>query len=204
MTENDRRAFYDILDAVNDLTIMPNGKDLERMKKILFANLLDYPLNVIASALNAHCRAEKFFPMLADIIKQIEGTPEERAALAWSLVMKAKRKYRLRKAIKFPSPAIHFAIEKMGGWEKVYWSVDDSNENFKAAEFQRFFKIGEKISSWNGENGKVKVCSYFPSEEEIYALRKGKKIKREIFDVENDKIINVNENLKQLYPQKNN
>ena len=204
MTENDRRAFYDILDAVNDLTIMPNGKDLERMKKILFANLLEYPLNVIASALNAHCRAEKFFPMLADIIKQIEGTPEERAALAWSLVMKAKRKYRLRKAIKFPSPAIHFAIEKMGGWEKVYWSVDDSNENFKAAEFQRFFKIGEKISSWNGENGKVKVCSYFPSEEEIYALRKGKKIKREIFDVENDKIINVNENLKQLYPQKNN
>ena len=200
MTENDRRAFYDILDAVNDLTIMPNGKDLERMKKILFANLLDYPLNVIASALNAHCRAEKFFPMLADIIKQIEGTPEERAALAWSLVMKAKRKYRLRKAIKFPSPAIHFAIEKMGGWEKVYWSVDDNNENFKAAEFQRFFKIGEKISSWNGENGKVKVCSYFPSEEEIYALRKGKKIKREIFDVENDKIINVNENLKQLYP----
>ena len=200
MTENDRRAFYDILDAVNDLTLMPNGKDLERMKKILFANLLEYPLNVIASALNAHCRAEKFFPMLADIITQIEGTPEERAALAWSLVMKAKRKYRLRKAIKFPSPAIHFAIEKMGGWEKVYWSVDDSNENFKAAEFQRFFKIGEKISSWNGENGKVKVCSYFPSEEEIYALRKGKKIKREIFDVENDKIINVNENLKQLYP----
>ena len=201
MTENDRRAFYDMLDAVNDLTIMPGGKDLERMKKILFANLIDYPLSVVASALNAHCRTEKFFPMLADIIKQIEGTPEERAALAWSLVMKAKRKYRLRKAIKFPSPAIHFAIEKMGGWEKVYWSIDDNNENFKAAEFQRFFKIGEKISSWNGENGKIKVCSYFPSEEEIYALKKGnKKFKREIYDVENDKIININENLKQLYP----
>ena len=200
MTENDRRAFNDILDAVNDLTIMPSGKDLERMKEVLFTCLIDYPLNVIAKAVNAHCRTEKFFPMLADIIRQIEGTPEERAALAWSLVMKAKIKYRLRKAIKFPSPAIHFAIEKMGGWERVYWSIDDSSENFKAAEFQRFFKIGEKISSWNGEDGKIKVCPYFPSEEEIYARRKGKNFKSEVFDVENDKVININENLKQLYP----
>ena len=142
MTENDRRAFDDIMDAVNDLTIMPGGKDLERMKKILFANLMQYPLEVIASAVNAHCRAEKFFPMLADIVRQIEGTPDERAALAWSLVMKAKQKYKLRKAIRFPSPAIHFAIEKMGGWEKLYWSIDDFNENFKAAEFQKFYKIG--------------------------------------------------------------
>ena len=197
MTENDRAAFNEILDAVNDLTIMPNGKNLERMKKILFANLLQYPLPVIAEAVNAHCRTDKFFPMLADIIRQIEGTPDERAALAWSLVMKAKQKYKLRKAIRFPVPAIHFAIEKMGGWEKVYWSIDDFNENFKAAEFQKFFRIGEKCASWTGGNGKVKVCAYFPSDEEIYALKKGNKnFKREVFDVENDKIIK--ENFKQL------
>ncbi|MBQ6776640.1 MAG: hypothetical protein IJP53_09295 [Synergistaceae bacterium] len=197
MTENDRRAFNDIMDAVNDLTIMPGGKDLARMKQILFANLMDYPLEVIANALNAHCRVEKFFPMLADIIRQIEGTPDERALLAWSLVMKAKRKYKLRKAIRFPAPAIHFAIERMGGWEKFFWSVDDYNESFKSAEFQKLYKIGEKCSSWDGENGKIKVCPYFPSEEEIYALKKGnKKFRREVFDVESDRVIT--ENLKQI------
>ena len=196
MIESDRPAFDEIMDFVNDLTIMPSGKDLSRMKTALFTSLAQYPLDVVAKAVNAHCRTEKFFPMLADIIRQIEGTPDERAALAWSLVMKAKRKYKLRRAIKFPVPAIHFAIEKMGGWERVYWSIDDSNESFKAAEFQRFFKIGEKCASWEFETGKVKVCSYFPSEEEIYAIRKGKKFKREIFDVETDKIIT--EKFKQL------
>lgn len=196
MTENDRPAFDEILDFVNDLTIMPGGKDLSRMKKALFASLSQYPLDVVAEALNAHCKNEKFFPVLADIVRQIEGTPEERAALAWALVMKAKRKYKLRKSIKFPLPAIHFAIEKMGGWEKIYWSVDDMNEGFKAAEFQRFFKIGERCASWKDEQGKIKVCPYFPSEEEVYALRKGRKIKREIFDVETDKLIT--ENIKSL------
>ena len=196
VTENDRQAFDEILDFVNDLTIMPGGKDLSRMKTALFTSLSQYPLDVVAKALNAHCRSEKFFPTLADIIRQIEGTPDERAALAWALVMKAKRKYKLRKAIRFPVPAIHFAIEKMGGWEKIFWSVDDSNESFKGAEFQKFFKIGERCASWDFEPGKIKVCSYFPSEEEIYAKRKGRNFKREIFDVETDKLIT--ENFKRL------
>ncbi|MBR1486856.1 MAG: hypothetical protein IJ597_06340 [Synergistaceae bacterium] len=192
MTEKDRQAFDEILDFIFDITILPSGKDLARVKAALFTSLREYPLDVVAKALNAHCRNEKFFPTLADIIRQIEGTPDERAALAWALVMKAKRKYKLRKAIRFPVPAIHFAIEKMGGWEQVYWSVDESNESFKSAEFQKFFKIGERCASWGLEIGKVKVCQYFPSEEELYAKRKGKNFKREIFDVETDKLITEN------------
>ena len=199
MSEKDRVAFYGLIEVINDLTIMPSEKDLDRMKEILFVNLSQYPFDVVSKALYAHCREEKFFPMLADIVRQIEGTLEERAAMAWALVMKAKQKYKLRKAIRFPDPAIHFAIEKMGGWERVYWLVDDANESFRAAEFQRFFRIGEKIASWNGEGGKIKVCPYFPSEEEIYAQKKGKKFKREIFDVENDIVINIGDNIKQLY-----
>ena len=198
MTERERSAFDEVLDAVNDLTIMPGGKDLERMKEVLFANLSEYPLRVVVDALYAHCRTEKFFPMLADIIRQIEGTPDERAALAWSMVMKARQKYKLRHAIRFPSAAIHFAIEKMGGWDRLYWSVDDVNESFKSAEFQRFFKIGEKCASWDGKNGKVRVCPYFPSEEEVYARKKGSaNFKPEVFDVESDKVIT--DEIKQLF-----
>ena len=44
MTENDRKAFYDILDLADDLTILPAGKDLERTKKALFFSLIEYPL----------------------------------------------------------------------------------------------------------------------------------------------------------------
>ena len=196
MTENDRQAFYDILDAVNDLTIMPNGKDLERLKQVLFKELMQYPVSIIAEAVMAHCRSNKFFPMLADIITQIEGTPDERAIIAWSLVMKAQHNYKLRKSIRFPVPAIHFAIEKMGGWERLYWSIDDDNEKFKSAEFQKLYKIGEKCASWNDEIGKVKVCPYFKSYEENYALQKGQNFKREVYDVETDKLINETKQLK--------
>ncbi len=192
MTDNDRAAFNEILDMANDLTIMPGDRDLSRMKEILFANLKQYPLDTVAKAVNNHCHEKRFFPMLADIIQRIEGTPEERCALAWALVMKAKRKYKLRKGIRFSSPAIHFAIEQMGGWERVYWSIDDTNEKFRAAEFQKFFKIGERCASWDGENNSVRVCSYFPSEEETYAIKKGREFKCEVFDVETDKLISEN------------
>ena len=116
MTEDDRKAFDEIFDLVSEMTIMPSGKDLERMKKVLFFGLMEYPLDRVIEAAKAHCRVNKFFPMLADIIVQIEGSFEDRAALAWSLVMKAKRKYRRNKTLRFPSPAIHYAIECMGGW----------------------------------------------------------------------------------------
>ena len=192
MTKDDKKVFLEIIDLVHDLTIMPNGKDFDRVKNALFDNLMKYSLAEVTKALKAHCREEKFFPTLADIVHQIEGTIDERALLASSLIMKAKRKYKLRKAIRFPVPAIHFAIEKMGGWEKLYWSIDDFNENFKSMEFQKLYRVGERYASWDFEPGKIKVCPYFPSEEEIYARKKGRTFKREIFDVETDKLISEN------------
>lgn len=183
MTENDRKAFDEILDLVADMTIMPNGKELARMKKVLFFGLMEYPLNVVADAAKAHCRVSRFFPMLADIIMQIEGCVEDRAALAWSLILKAKRKYRRRKGLRFPSPAIHYAIECMGGWDRLYWAIDDTNESFKAKEFFRFYRLGEKNASWKN------VRPYFPSEEEVYALSKGREFTPEIYAVDTDKPI---------------
>ena len=170
MTDNDRKAFDEIFDLVGEMTIMPSGKDLGRMKKVLFFGLSDYPLNVIADAAKAHCRVSRFFPMLADIIMQIEGSVEDRAALAWSLILKAKRKYRRNKSLRFPVPAIHYAIECMGGWEHLYWSIDDNNESFRAKEFFRFCRLGEKNATW--EN----VLPYIPSNEEIYAVDTGERV----------------------------
>jgi len=185
MTENDRKAFDDIFDLVGEMTIMPGGKDLLRMKKVLFFGLMEYPLNVITEAAKAHCRVSRFFPMLADIIVQIEGNLEDRAALAWSLIMKAKRKYHRNKSLRFPSPAIHYAIDCMGGWEHLYWSLDDASENFKAKEFFRFYRLGEKNATW--EN----VRPYFPSDQEAYALKHGKNFTPEIYAVDTEKILNA-------------
>ncbi len=183
MIENDRKAFNEIFDIVGEMTIMPNGKDLERMKKVLFLGLMEYPLSVISEAAKSHCRISRFFPMLADIIVQIEGSLEDRAALAWSLIMKAKRKYKLNKTLRFPLPAIHYAIECMGGWEHLYWSIDDNSENFRAKEFIRFYRLGEKNATW--EN----VKPYFLSDQEAYALKKGREITPVIYAVESDKIL---------------
>ena len=187
MTEQDFTEFSSLMELASQVTAMPNGKNVKEVTNALFIFLKKYPFEVVKCAVMNHCRENKFFPMLADIVNQIEGTAEERAAMAWSLILKAKKKYRLVKSIRFPNPAIHFAIERMGGWEHLYTYLIDEEEDFKAKIFATYYRIGEKIATWDT------VCSYFASEVEIYAIRNRGTVKREVFNVETDMLIPENE-----------
>ena len=121
--------------------------------------------------------------MFADIVCQIENTPDERALLAWGLVLKVSRKYRLRESIRFPHPAIHFAIEQMEGWTEFYKTLTPDNKDFRAKTFMSYYKLGEKIATW--EN----VCEYFPSDGERIAIKSGRVTARRVYDVATDTII---------------
>ena len=183
MTEQDFTEFSSLMELASQVTAMPNGKNAKEVTSALFTFLARYPFDVVKCAVMNHCRENKFFPMLADIVRQIEGTAEERAAMAWSLVLKAKKKYRLMKSIRFPNPATHFAIERMGGWEHLYTYLIDEAEDFKAKIFTTYYLVGEKIATWDT------VCPYFACHEEIYAKEHGRIIKRDVFNVETDMII---------------
>lgn len=124
-----------------------------------------------------------YMPKPVDVINAIEGTSEDRAMLAWALVVKAEGKYGVDFSIRFPHPAIHFAIEKMGGWRHLYRVLSDDNERFLARDFARLYAIGERCAAW--EN----VCAYFPSVHESANRQRGFELARKVYDVETGALV---------------
>ena len=183
MTGSDYQEFCEFMRRISKVTAIPNGKSIDEMIDALFMLLNEYPLEAVKAAVMRHCEANKFFPMLADIMSQIKGTPDERAMMAWGLVMKARREYRQRVGIRFPHPAIHFALEQMGGWAHVYKTLTNENEDFKAKTFVVYYKLGEKCATW--EN----VCDYFPSEVERHTLKAGRVLARKVYNVATDMLV---------------
>ena len=166
MRREDFQEFHALMQQALDLTVMPNGKDPERTITMLFAALGQYDLGLVRQAVIEHCRTEKFFPMLADIIRRIDGTAEERAALAWASIREAIRRH-AGDSIKFASPAMHYAIQQMGGWIKLY-NLSSRELDFREKTFAMFYSIGERKASWDGANVSYKVPQYFLGECDLH------------------------------------
>jgi len=60
----------------------------------------------------------QFMPKPADIIKALQGTQTDRASLAWAKAYEAAASVGAYTDVVFDDPAIHCAIEDMGGWPK--------------------------------------------------------------------------------------
>ena len=63
--------------------------------------------------------AGKFPPKLGDLTRALEGTATDRAALAWGKALEAMSSVGAYTDVVFDDPAIHAAIEDLGGWPKV-------------------------------------------------------------------------------------
>lgn len=57
-----------------------------------------------------------FAPKPADVVRQVQGTPTDRAARAWSITLDAASRVGAYTDVVFDDPIIHAAIEDMGGW----------------------------------------------------------------------------------------
>jgi hypothetical protein len=60
----------------------------------------------------------RFAPKVADIVRLLEGTTEDKAALAWGKALDAAQRVGSYSDVVFDDPAIHAAIEDVGGWPK--------------------------------------------------------------------------------------
>jgi hypothetical protein len=167
-------AFDYIMSKAALLTFMQRGKDWEGLVTAMFEELAQYDLEVIRAAIAAHVRSEKFFPTLADIVRRIEGSPEDRAKLAWQMVIRAIQKFGHGANVRFPSPAYHYAIAQMGGWTALCSKLREDELPFREKDFEQFFKIGEHVASWEHAEGKVHVPAYlsgfYERQNKIYAL----------------------------------
>lgn len=57
-----------------------------------------------------------FAPKPADVVRQVQGTPTDRAARAWSIVLDAASRVGAYTDVVFDDPIIHVVVEDMGGW----------------------------------------------------------------------------------------
>jgi hypothetical protein len=76
----------------------------------------------VAKALTGHATdAERgqFPPKPADLMRQLKGTSTDRAMLAWGKVNNAMSSVGAYTDVIFDDPAIHAAIDDLGGWAKV-------------------------------------------------------------------------------------
>lgn len=63
--------------------------------------------------------AGKFPPKIGDLTRALEGTHTDRAQLAWGKALEAMSSVGAYTDVVFDDPAIHAAIEDLGGWPKV-------------------------------------------------------------------------------------
>lgn len=80
-----------------------------------------FDLDQVTAAISAHCLDPERgrFPMMpADLVKALDGTPTDRALVAWGKAYGAISHVGAYRSVAFDDPAIHCAIEDMGGWVK--------------------------------------------------------------------------------------
>lgn len=83
----------------------------------------------VVKALQKHAmdaQRGQFAPKVADIVRLLDGTHTDRAAMAWSKVHTAMSDVGAYTDVVFDDPAIHAVVEDMGGWAKVCrWPLDE-------------------------------------------------------------------------------
>ena len=83
---------------------------------------LNFTFEQVSKSLNTHAKDPEsgvFAPKVADIVRVLQGTTTDRAALAWGKVLGAMGAVGAYQDVVFDDPAIHAAITDCGGWVKV-------------------------------------------------------------------------------------
>lgn len=187
MSERDKAEFAACLKVAADLYGRPplSGEAL----KMFFLLLQNYSLAQVKAALQGHMAASPYMPKPCDVIQRIEGRGEDRAAAAWALVMKAVSRFGHDTSVRFPSPAIHYALEQMGGWARLCMRLTDAELPFRAKDFAQFFAMGERCASWDGANGTVKVPAHLAGTCELSNRTNGYALPARVYDAETGEVL---------------
>lgn len=143
MRPSDYQAFIAVMGAAAEVLNQPKLSPLGL--RTAFSILKDYPLEAVKAAIQQHLRESPFMPKPADVVKYLEGTTEDRAAIAWGHVVRAIRQYGHYQSVRFDDPAIHYAIDRMGGWQKVCGTLE-GELHFREKDFIAHYKRGTKAN----------------------------------------------------------
>ena len=126
------------------------------------------------------------FPKPAEIIKYIEGnglTPEERAEIAWQLVVKAMSEIGSAQSVIFEDKTIMGVIEAIGGWPDLC-IVETDQLVWKQKEFVKLYCIDKKagidrgVDKLVGRYETINSMRNFKVESPYFIGENGKQIKQ--------------------------
>ena len=136
--------------------IMDIQADIRKVQRLTNEQLAAYfdalkslTLDTLKELLRSHLYSAngKFMPTVPDIIQEAFGTPEQRANEAWLCVLRGME-HGAYYDIRFENPAIHYAINQMGGWVHFAKSYNlaytDSIRKEMGFQFRSIFKRAEQ------------------------------------------------------------
>lgn len=139
-TIEERRRFASLLTALSDYYKSEISK---AVAGIYWNGLKQYDYEAIEKAAWAHTQlpdeAGRWMPRNSDLIKMIEGSTVDQAAVAWSKVDTAIRVRGTWDDVVFDEAIIHRVIADMGGWVNI-GSKDDKEWPFVGKEFQTRYR----------------------------------------------------------------
>lgn len=105
------------------------GRDLSEVVIDLYRQgLQSYDIDAIERAIGAHLQnpdTGQWMPKIADIVRMIEGTTQDAAALAWAKVMRAVGSVGQYQSLAFDDVVIHLAVDDLGGWPKLCQTTEE-------------------------------------------------------------------------------
>lgn len=119
MQPTDRAAFVQL---VTDVHAYYRQTVSEFTLSVWVSSCEGFSLEQLRKAMTAHAtdpQRGQFAPKVADIIRILQGTVTDRAALAWGKVHEAMSAVGAYQDVVFDDPAIHATIDDLGGWPKV-------------------------------------------------------------------------------------
>lgn len=112
----------------------------ESLGRIYWAILSRYEDAEVEAAVMRGLRKWRFFPRPAEIVEEIEGSPETRAWLAWETFEAAKARIGAVRSVLFEDPVIPAVVDLLGGWrEEGVFSWLASEYAFRRQEFIRAY-----------------------------------------------------------------
>lgn len=200
MNKSDWKPFCELMNATaEEIGAKPkSASGLSLTFKLLSGYSLETVQRAVYQFLLSSEAKYKQVPSAAQIQEIVIGDPEERAHYAWRLFLTAMDRRGYYDSVRFPEPAYHYAIQLLGGWQRVceeYGQLTDKELEFRRGAFTALFTKGSRESSFDPIPGKVQVRPYLAGQFEasnmsngysqflppIYDIETGKEIDREQF-----------------------
>jgi len=101
----------------------------------------DLPIEVIERAAKTAMRQNKFMPTVVELREAAgEIRPEQRAALVWSVAMRALTQYGPYRAVDFDDPVLNATIRAFGGWPDFDALLGQMTSNEAEGIFRKRFE----------------------------------------------------------------